>query len=179
MSAYSTLKQKLLCVKYWLQGYSSDEVFIRKTLSNSKTDYITEIGFLISAAFMNPNILQKSLKVVFQRLEASEKMIFAKHVQYYKALLFLQKVCMVSATAKREAKKNYIRILSFVFYSKNGCSLDISIRMLSTSILKQINRAESSPAATNNTFVTCLTHTYFEMDAKEEEPIDVGKQPPP
>lgn len=167
MSAYGVFKRKLLSVKYWLCGYSKDEIFIRKILSNYKTDSVKEVGSLISAAFMCPNILQSALKIAFIRLEASENILFSKHIQYYKALLFLQKVCMVSLTAKKEAKKNYLRILSFVFYSKNCCNLDINIRISSTAILKHISKGEESAARSHSTFITCISHTYVESDVEE------------
>ncbi|KAI5127666.1 hypothetical protein NEPAR04_0804 [Nematocida parisii] len=161
MSAYSICKKKILGLKYWAMGYSKSEKFIRHTLSNYETDALKEVGLLISAAFMDSIILNQALKIALQRLDASDSALFPKHVQYYKALLFIQKVCMVSSVAESEVKKHHVKILSFAFYRKDCCSLDISIRISSTAILKQINKSNTPKSHTHTTFITCLSHSYI------------------
>ncbi|KAI5191201.1 hypothetical protein NEMIN01_1409 [Nematocida minor] len=164
MSAYSTLKEKLLNAKYWILRYSTEEVFARKILSNQKTDSIKDIGFLISASFMDSKILNIALKIAFKRLGVCETILFSKHIQYYKSLVFLQKVCMESSLAKREVKKNHKKILPFIFYTKSCCNLDMSIRIASIAILKQINKELVASDPSHNTFITCVSNTYIEAD---------------
>lgn len=164
MTACSIVKEKILSIKYYILQYTDEEVFARKILSNRGADSVKDIGFLISASFMDSKTMNIALKVAFERLAAKENIIFSKHIQYYKSLLFLQKVCMESLVAKRKVLRNHRRILSFVFYTKDFCTLETSIRIASLSILKQINQEAASPSLSSITFYTCLSHTGAETE---------------
>ncbi|KAI5134449.1 hypothetical protein NEAUS06_1089 [Nematocida ausubeli] len=167
MNRYSMLKRKLLNIKYWIAGYSKTEQCIRRTLSNYETDALKEVGLLISAAFMCPKLLSRALEIALARLDAYDSILFPKHIQYYKSLLFIQKVCMVSTSAEKEVKKHYIKILAFAFYDKECNNLDTSIRISSTSILKQINKSDMPSLQSHTTFMTCLSHR--DMNSMESQ----------
>lgn len=164
MSACSIAKERMLDLKYYVLRYSNEEIFARKILSNRDADSVRDIGFLISASFMDTRTMKIALKVAFERLAAQETFLFSKHKQYYKSLIFIQKVCMESLLAKRETLKNHRRILSFIFYSKELCNLETNIRIASIAILKQINQDTISASLSNNTFFTCVSHTCKEED---------------
>lgn len=164
MSTCSIFKEKMLDLKYYVLQYSNEEIFVRKILSNRNADSIRDIGFLISASFMDSKTMKIALKVAFERLSAQETVMFSKHLQYYKSLIFIQKVCMESIVAKKETLKNHRKIMSFAFYTKDLCSLETSIRMASVSILKQINKDATSPSLSSTTFYTCISYTCSEDD---------------
>ncbi|KAI5181579.1 hypothetical protein NEOKW01_1755 [Nematocida sp. AWRm80] len=151
------VKKRMLGVKYYFLRYSKQEIFVRSTLSNYTTDSIKEVGLLISTAFMASSIMNISLRVAIERLKCPERYFFCKTRQYYKALLFLQKICMQSESAKEEIRKNYHVILPFVFYNKTSNSISMNIRLLSISILKQINSENVSYEGTHTTFITCIS----------------------
>lgn len=150
-------KKQLIRIKHWVLRYSEEEKFIRKALSNRGGDCVKEVGILIAAAFMESRCMRAAINVALNRISVKENMLLTKTKQYYRALLFLQKVCMQSESAKEAARKNYLKILPFVFYTRNGGKREADIRVLSISILKMTNKRASFCEETNTTYVTCIS----------------------
>ncbi|OAG30450.1 hypothetical protein NEDG_01992 [Nematocida displodere] len=158
------IKTRLLSLKYYLLQYTEEEITARKALSNVCADSAKEVGMLIAGAFMASKVMSVSLRVAFERLQAQESVLFPKSKQYYKSLLFLQKVAMQSEHAQNIVRDNYLRILPFAFYNKNYCSVTVAIRLLAISVLKLVNSQRFDGEASHTTFVTCVSHGKHPME---------------
>lgn len=154
---FLSIKKRFSRAKYWIKGYTKEEVFIRCILSDKDGDSIKEVGLLIAAAFMGGECMSNALAIAFKRISEKEGFLFSKTRQYYRALLFLQKVCMQSEAAKEAIRRNYLKILPFVFYSRGASKEDAEIRVLSISIIKTINEQFSFCEKTYTTYVTCIS----------------------
>ncbi|KAI5187545.1 hypothetical protein NEHOM01_2260 [Nematocida homosporus] len=167
------VQKRMRRVKYWLLGYSKEEVMARETLSNYKSGSIKELGMLIAGAFMSRVCMDASLRVAFERLRAKERAGISKAEQYSKSLIFLQKVGMQSDIAKEEIKRNYLTILPFVFYNNKG-SIAVDIRVVSIAVLKLASQDRSYYVRSATTYITCLSDPKEKVKLKTNSDLSSG-----